>query len=64
MTLSSRFWNSGRNVWLMARMICSSVKASAVGAKPSPEVRWLVAPRLVVRMMMQWRKSATWPMGR
>ena len=44
-------------------MIWPSVKASAVGAKPSPEVRWLVAPRLVVRMIMQWRKSATWPMA-
>ena len=45
----------------MARSTCSLVKASGAGAKPSPALWWLVAPRLVVRMIRQWRKSATWP---
>ena len=62
MILSSRFWNSGRKCLAdRAHDLVAWKRPSAGAEKPSPEVRWLVAPRLVVRMMMQWRKSATWP---
>ena len=47
----------------MARMTCAFENVSPGGANPKPPLRWAVAPRLLVMMMRQWRKSATRPEG-
>ncbi len=60
---SSRLTNSGRKARSTAAITCWSTNTSLVAPKPMPADRWLAAPRLEVRMMKAWRKSATWPLA-